>query len=66
MTGAQFLKWRQAQDPVYEKEETRGKHIDHMSQDEAAEKFGVSTQTIRNWETEATPIPKAVELVIDG
>ncbi len=65
MTGEQLKKWRESQSPVYEKDE-RGIQIDHMSQEEAAEHFGVTRQTINNWENNHTPIPKAVEIVVNG
>ncbi len=67
MTGKQFKNWRESQDPVYEKSGF-GPITEHMSQEEAGEYFGVTRNTIINWEQGHTKkgIPKSVEIVING
>ena len=64
MTGDDFYKWRQDQAGV--DKGPRGVKLDHMSQQEAAEHFGVTRQTIINWEQGHTPIPKSVELATNA
>jgi DNA-binding transcriptional regulator YiaG len=65
MDPQEFYDWRSSQ-PGTKNQIHPGVHIDHMSQVEAAEYFGVTRQTISNWERAATPIPKLVEMIING
>ena len=65
MTGKQFYKWRVKQKSD-KKEVHRGVQIDHMNQEEAGEYFGVTRQTVTNWERGETSVPRFVEMMIDG